>query len=446
MLETNETSVLVDCGLFQGLKKLRKLNWQKPGFDPSAVKNLLLTHTHIDHAGYLPRLVRDGYRGAVYCTPATRDLAELLLMDSAKIQEEDARWANKKGYSRHKPALPLYTSKDVEAALKLFEPVDYEQWVELAGDCRGRFVQIGHILGSAMIEMEACGDAGKSRTLVFSGDVGRYDMPLHPDPHPLPGCDILIVESTYGNRTHEHEPVEDQIIEPFNRTFERGGTVLIPSFAVGRAQQVTLILRRLMKAGKLPVVPIHIDSPMAIDATNIYSSYMDEHNLETCIAQDGRSELFPHDVYFHRSVDDSKRLNNMTGARVIISASGMMTAGRILHHLKRRLPDSRNLVVLVGYQADGTRGRALFRGAKDLRIHGEDVPVRAEKLVVGGLSGHADRDEILRWVAAAPRQPSRIFVTHGEPKSARAMAKALRERFGDVRVDVPDLGDGYGLS
>jgi metallo-beta-lactamase family protein len=422
LLEVGGSRVLVDAGLFQGLKELRLLNWRKPTFDPKQVDQLLLTHTHIDHAGYLPRLVKDGFNAPVHCTPATRELAKILLLDAAKIQEEDAAYANKKGFSKHERALPLYTSEDAEDALRLFRPV----------------------LGSAMVELEAGEDGGRPIRIVFSGDIGRYDMPLHPDPRPRPACDVLVVESTYGDRLHDTEPLADQIIRPFGETLARGGIVLIPSFAVGRAQQVTLILRELMESGKLPDVPIHIDSPMAVDATQVYNHYIDEHNLDACIAEDGRSRLFPRNVFFHRSVEESKRINSMNGPRLIISASGMMTSGRILHHLVHRMPDPKNLLCLVGYQAAGTRGRRMLEGARHIRIHGQDVPVRARFMTVHGLSGHADRNELLRWIGSAESSPSAVFVTHGEEEAAGALAGAVREAT-DARVFVPHLDSSYDL-
>ncbi|MGD8394273.1 MAG: MBL fold metallo-hydrolase [Candidatus Eiseniibacteriota bacterium] len=444
LLTLRDQQILIDAGLFQGLKELRALNWRKPTFDPAAVDHLLLTHTHIDHAGYLPRLVREGYTGPVHCTPATGDLARLLLLDAAHIQEEDAAYANRKGFSKHRPALPLYTRRDVDATLRLMRPVDFETWIDLEHGVRARFLNAGHILGSAMVELEIERPGTRTLRAVFSGDVGRYDMPLHVDPRPLPPCDILVVESTYGNRLHDHQPLEEQIVEPFTRTFERGGVVLIPSFAVGRAQQITLILRRLMKAGRLPEVPIHIDSPMAVDATRIYSKYLDEHNLDACLSEDGRSRLFPEDVYFHRSVDDSKRLNAMDGQRIIISSSGMMTGGRILHHLRRRLPDRRNLLCLVGYQAVGTRGRRLLDGARELRMHGQDVAVDARFLSLHGMSGHADRDELLRWIRSDGARPRRVFVTHGEPDAAISLSATIEAELGAMTI-VPGLGDRFEL-
>ena len=444
LLEASGTRLLVDAGLFQGEKDLRLLNWKEPTFDPRSVRHLLLTHTHIDHAGYLPRLVKEGYRGPVHCTPATLELARLLLIDSAKLQEEDADYANRKGFAKHEPALPLYTTQDAEAALRLMQPLPYGEWLDLGAGLRARFVNAGHILGSAMAEVRL-GDAGGGATIVFSGDVGGYGMLLHPDPSPPPACDVLVVESTYGDRLHDKTPLADQIRIPFKETFSKGGVVVIPAFAVGRAQQVTMLLGDLMKQGDLPEVPIHIDSPMAVDATEIYSRHLADHNLDAGLVQDGRSRLCPKSVRFHRTVEESKALNDLPGPRIIISASGMLAGGRVLHHLCRRLPDPRNLLVLVGYQAAGTRGRALLEGAKTLRIHGQEVAVKARFLPIHGLSGHADADGLVRWMRSGPSRPATAFVTHGEPPAATALAKRIETEVG-ARAVIPRLGQTFDLA
>jgi metallo-beta-lactamase family protein len=443
LLQIGRRRLLVDAGLFQGLKKLRLLNWQALDFDPSSIDHLLLTHAHIDHSGYLPRLVRDGFSGPVYCTSATLDLAKLLLMDAAKIQEEDASYANRKGFSKHRPALPLYTGEDAGAALRLLRPVGYREWLDLGDGVRARFLNVGHILGSAMIEVRLP-LGGKETGLVFSGDVGRYGVPLHSDPTEPPACDLLVVESTYGNRVHDPKPLEEQITEPFKKVFHQGGTVLIPSFAVGRAQLVTLILRGLMNKGDLPEVPIHIDSPMAVDATRIYSRHLEDVSLDDELAEDGRSRLFPRNVRFHRTVEESKELNELSGPRIIISASGMLTAGRVLHHLRRLLPERRNLVLLVGYQAAGTRGRALLEGAKVLKMHGKEVPVRTGFRSLHGLSAHADRDELLRWLRSSETRPGKVFVTHGEPEASEALARRIEQELG-CRCFVPRLQERFDL-
>jgi metallo-beta-lactamase family protein len=443
LIETDKATIQIDAGLFQGLKKLRLMNWEGPSFDPKSVDRLILTHAHIDHSGYLPRLVKLGYSGPVYCTPATQNLAELMLMDAAKIQEEEAEYANFKGFSKHKPALPLYTSEDAQEAIGLLRPLPYEEWLDLGEGVRFRFLNAGHILGAAMVEMHL--PVGKlEKKMVFSGDVGRYDVPLHSDPSPPPACDLMVVESTYGNRSHDHAPIHEQIREPFDETFERGGIVLIPAFAVGRTQLVTLILRELIMDGKLPDIPIHIDSPMAVDATRIYSANIHDLSLDEDLTEDGRSRLFPRNVEFCRSVADSKNLNELDGPRIIVSASGMLTAGRVIHHLKRLLPDPENLILLVGYQAAGTRGRSLLEGAKTLKMHGKQIRVRSQFIPINGLSAHADKDELLRWIQSGDAAPSTVFVTHGEPHAAQALAERIESEVGALPY-IPQLGDVFDL-
>jgi metallo-beta-lactamase family protein len=443
LLENGEQRTLIDCGLFQGFKQLRELNWEDPPFAPESIDRVLLTHAHIDHIGALPRLVRHGYRGPVYCTRATRELARILLADSAKLHEEDARYANRKGFSKHHPALPLYSVKDARAAMKQFEVVRRDQWVDLGGGAKARFHGAGHILGSTHIEVRFGGK--RSGTLVFSGDIGRYGMPLHLDPQPRPRCEVLVCESTYGDRDHDASiPIEEQFRRPIARAIARRGTVLIPSFAVGRSQLITLILRRLMLSGSLPHVPVHIDSPMAVDATHIYSQHLDEHHLDPDVFADQRTALFPDDVELCRSVADSMRLNDLEGPRIIVSASGMLTGGRVLHHLRRLLGDRNNLIVIAGYQAPGTRGRALLEGQPALRIHGADFPVHARTVAITGLSAHADRSELIRWIRSCEEPPRKVFLTHGEPEAAFAFATRLESQL-DLDVDVPELHETVEL-
>ena len=443
LVENGSTRFLVDAGLFQGLKRLREMNWEKLRFDPSSLDFLLLTHAHIDHVGFLPRLVRDGFRGPVRTTGASLDLARLLLMDSAKLQEEDAEFANRRGYSKHRPALPLYTTEDAERAIALFQPLDYGEWIEPAAGIRASFHNAGHILGAAMIEVRLRAN-GSERTIVFSGDVGRYGVPLHSDPDPLPECDALVIEATYGDREHDPKPMGHQIRDAILGAIERRGTVLIPAFAVGRAQLVTLILRQLIHGGELPEIPIHVDSPMAVDATQIYAQHLKDESLDAADDVDGFGKLVPRSIQFHRSVEDSKRLNQLPGPRIIISASGMLTAGRVLHHLKRLLPDERNVILLVGFQAAGTRGRAMMDGARTVRVHGEDVPVRARFVPIGGLSAHADRGELLRFLRSQPKPPRTVFVTHAEQKASRAFAQTLKDEL-HVRVLEPLLGERFEI-
>jgi metallo-beta-lactamase family protein len=439
LVETGTTRFLVDCGLFQGLKRLREMNWERLRFDPLSVDFLLLTHAHIDHIGFLPRLVRQGFRKRVRMTNASLDLARLLLMDSAKLQEEDAEFANRKGFSKHRPALPLYTTEDAERAIKLIEPLEYGEWIEPATGVSAVFRNAGHILGAAMIEVRLRTGAGET-TVLFSGDVGRYGVPLHSDPDPLPACDALVIEATYGDRAHDPRPMGHQIRDAILETIDLRGTVLIPSFAVGRAQLVTLLLRQLIHGGELPEIPIHVDSPMAVDATRIYGRHLKDESLDSAGAVDGFGSLVPRNVQFHRSVEESKNLNQLPGPRIIISASGMLTSGRVLHHLKRLLPDDRNLILLVGFQAAGTRGRAMMDGARTVRVHGEDIPVRARFVPIGGLSAHADRGELLRWIRTQPQPPRTIFVTHAEEKASSAFSQLLRDELG-VRVVEPQHGE-----
>jgi metallo-beta-lactamase family protein len=384
----------------------------------------------------LPRLVREGYRGPIYCTPATRALAEILLLDAARLQEEDAGYANRKGFSKHHPALPLFTEADATAALRQFHSIEHDRWFEPAG-ISACLRNAGHILGSTFVEVSAPTDSGQT-TIVFSGDVGRYDAPLHPDPDSLPPCDTLVLESTYGNRIHDPTPLIDQIREPFRQAIARGGVILIPAFAVARAQLVTLLLTELIEKGDLPSIPVHIDSPMAVDVTETYSHYLSSSELD---APTLSGHLFPRNVQFHRSVVDSQQLNHLKGPRIIISSSGMLTGGRVLHHLFRVLPDPNNLLVLVGFQAAGTRGRALIEGAKTLRIHGEDVPVRCRFLAVDGLSAHADKNELIRWLHSGKTLPRNVFLTHGEPEAAEALASRIRTD--GLHAEVPQLGQEF---
>jgi metallo-beta-lactamase family protein len=441
LLEAGGVRALVDCGLFQGLKELRLLNWREPDWDPASISVLLLTHAHIDHSGWLPRLARHGFRGRILCTPATAELAALLLRDSAHIQEEDAAWLNRKGLSKHKPALPLYTLVDAERVLELFEAHDYGEWLELSPHTRARFHNAGHILGSSTVEVEL---GTRPARLLWSGDVGRYGMPLNPDPDPPPEADFLIVESTYGDRTHPQEPPLACLRPLLERMLERRAILLVPAFAVGRAQQVIYMARELITSGELPEFNIYLDSPMAVDATEIYCRYPEGHRLEGEKLSGGDCVLHGPNVHLCRSVEESKRLNDLEGPALLIASSGMLSGGRVLHHLKRLLPDPRCTVALVGYQAAGTRGRALQEGAERLKIHGDWVPVQARIEDLGSMSGHADRDELLRWLGAVLRPPRRVFVTHGEEHAAAALAATLRRERGWETV-VPALGQRFAL-
>jgi len=443
LLETDDARVLVDCGMFQGLKKLRQRNWEPTPFDVKTLDAVMLTHAHLDHVGYLPRVVKEGFNHRIFCTPATAKLAELIMLDSAKIQEYDAQYANKKGFSKHKPALPLYEGKDVLKTVQLLREVDREKWHQVAGSVYAKFHDAGHLLGSNMIEVEVREGKNPLRIL-FSGDVGRYDGPLYHDPSPPPECDVLVCESTYGNRDHPDSNLPEALAEVINRAVKRGGAMLMASFAVGRAQQLIYLMQVLKCEGKIPDLPIYLDSPMSCNATDIYREHSIDHDLSEGELCGDRPVLGGPAVHLCRSVDESKGLNNVEGPAVIISSSGMMTAGRILHHLKRRLPERKNTVILGGYMAVGTRGRHLEEGASSLRIHGQDIAVHAAIEKVPGLSGHADRSELLRWLGGLKSDPKQVFLTHGEPDSAEALADTLRKDRG-WKVTVPDLGESHKL-
>jgi metallo-beta-lactamase family protein len=443
LVETGSARVLVDAGLFQGAKELRLRNratWPVP---PGSIHSVVLTHAHIDHVGALPLLGHQGFRGAVYCTPATRDLAGLLLPDSGRLQEEEAHYANRVGYSKHAPnAAPLYTEADALAVLPQLSTLSYGQERRIAPGIAIRFHRAGHILGSALVEMTVAGS--RAIRLLFSGDLGRYGAPILPDPEPGISADALILESTYSGKRHAAEAPGLQLAAEVRGVIRSGGALVIPAFAVGRTQEVLFILRELEERGDIPPIPVFVDSPMAVDATPMYLSHREDHDQEMIQRiTAGEEPLRPRRVTFCRSPEQSKRINDVDGACVILSASGMATGGRVLHHLKRRLPDPRTTVLLVGFQAAGTRGWSLQSGARTIRIHGDDVPVNARVATLSGLSAHADEAEIARWLASFPAQPRRTFLVHGEP-TALASAKARMDALG-WRADVPQHLEEFAL-
>lgn len=420
LLTHGNTRLLIDCGLFQGLKNLRELNWQPLAVSPNSIDAVVLTHAHLDHSGYLPRLVRDGFSGKVHATAATRDVADLILRDSAHLQEKDAEYANRKGFSRHQPAQPLYGTHDAMRALEAFETAPWRQPISLPGGASLTFRRAGHILGAATAQI----DVGSLR-VVFSGDLGRYGDPVMHDPEPVPEADYIVIESTYGDRLHEaSDPVEalGQVIE---RTVRRGGTVVIPAFAVGRAQSLIYYLWQLRQAGRLQNVPVYLDSPMAGSATQLLHKHADDHRL----AQDVFEAACGHVTYV-RDVEQSKAVTANPYPKVIISASGMATGGRVLHHIAAFAPDHRNTILFSGFQAAGTRGRKLLQGAPDVRIHGQWVPVRAEVAELPALSAHADSAELMRWLSGFRRAPRRVFIVHGEPDAAEALRVRIERELG----------------
>jgi metallo-beta-lactamase family protein len=416
--------ILLDCGLFQGLKALRQRNWAPPPVAPADIAAIVLSHAHIDHSGALPLFVRRGFQGPVYCTPATAELLEVLLLDAAHLQEEEAEFANRHRTSKHRPALPLYTTRDAEAALALRQARSYRTDFPIGDGVSASFHCAGHILGSAIVTITHA--ASRRHTLVFSGDLGRWNRPILHDPTLITAADTVLVESTYGDRTHPAAPVDD-IIRLIHDVADRRGVLLVPAFAVDRTQELLYGLRQLEDAGRIPALPVFIDSPMAIDVTEIYLRHPEEHDLDMArLAARGASPLATRRTRLLRTPEESKSLNDQAGPMIIISASGMATGGRILHHLIRRLPDPSTTVALVGYQAAGTRGRALEDGAQTLRVFGQDLAVRARVLKFDGLSAHADQTDLLRWLRGFQEPPRQTFVVHGEPQPADVLAAAIR--------------------
>lgn len=429
LLDLDGRRILVDCGLFQGLKNLRELNWAPFPVDPASIDVVVLTHAHLDHSGHLPKLVRDGFRGRILCTPATRDVAELILKDSGRLQEKDAEDANRHGTSKHSPARPLYTSEDVGAALRRFEMVPFDVLAPLGNGADLLFRHAGHILGAATAELRWGG-----QTVLFSGDVGRYDDPMLPDPVSGTEANIVVVESTYGSRRHVDQPRVELLGSIVERTVARRGTVVIPAFAVGRAQALLYHLWSLRQAGRILDVPVFLDSPMAINASDLLCAHPGDLRLDPRSCQ-----LTCGIATYVRSGQDSKALSRNTQPKVIISASGMATGGRVLHHLKAFAPDQRNTVLFAGYQAEGTRGRSILSGADDIKIHGEWVPVRAEVAEIPALSAHADAGELIRWLSGLRRPPEHTLIVHGEPEASEALRIRIKRELGwDARVPRQD--------
>jgi metallo-beta-lactamase family protein len=428
LVRAGRCQVLLDGGLFQGLKALRLRNRQPPAFDPSTVDAVALSHAHIDHSGYLPLLTRLRFRGPIFCTSGTADLLRIMLLDSAQLQEEEAAAANRQGYSKHHPALPLYTVEDAQASLKLLRSCRYGDSVHVAKGVTTIFRRAGHILGSASVELQLGPDPPVR--VVFSGDLGRWDQPILRDPELVPEADVLLLESTYGDRRHPADPAS-ALARVVNEAAARGGALIIPAFAVGRTQQLLWMLRELEEADRIPQLPVFLDSPMAIDVGEVYCNHPEDHDLGMNLLMDERrSPLRCHRLALVRSREESKALNGLDGPMIVIASSGMATGGRVLHHLKARLPNPATTVLLVGFQAAGTRGQALQDGAKTLRMHGQEIPVRATVEVLDGLSAHADQQDIFRWLSGFLRPPRQVYVIHGEPGPSAALTEAIRTRLG----------------
>lgn len=414
LLELHDRRILVDYGLFQGYKQLRLRNWSRLPFEPQRIDAVVLTHAHIDHSGFLPVLTRQGFRGPIYCSESTQALCKILLPDSAHLQEEDARFANRHGTSKHKPALPLYTTQDAYDCLEHFKPVPMERSTALADNVTFTLRRAGHVLGACFVRFDS-----PELSITFTGDLGRPDDPILKAPAVPLATDYLVCESTYGDRVHPHVDTERELVQWLPRAIKRGGVVVIPAFAVGRAQAMLLHIARLKRRGDLVDVPVYLDSPMAIDASALYHRFMHEHRLSAA-----ECDLMCHAATLVNTPDQSKALSARTGPMIIISASGMATGGRVVHHLKAFVGDERNLVLLAGFQAPGTRGGALANGARTLRMHGEDFAVRAEVQQMESASSHADANEMLAWLSHLAKPPRHTFITHGEP----AASDALRQR------------------
>ena len=444
LLELDQTKILIDAGLFQGLKELRLRNWDKFPINPKEIDLILLTHAHIDHVGYLPRLIREGYTGKIICTGATADLTKIMLKDAAKLQEEEALFAFKRGYSKHSKPEPLFTTEDAEQVITQLESRGMNKSIDILSNVSVRFLNTGHILGSSIIEMTIRGSR-QTKKIVFSGDIGRYNDPIMKEPVPVEETDILLVESTYGDRTNPMSNVEDTLKKVVDEAVARDGAIVIPAFAVGRTQTLIYYFHKMMDEGTIPILPIYIDSPMAINVTNLYERHSGQHKIKVERKGDDLISLFDSpNIHFCNTRESSKALNNINKTCIIISASGMCTGGRILHHMFHRLPKENDTFLFAGYQAQGTRGRDMLDGEKAVRIFGEEVPVRCQVRVVNGLSAHADQTELLTWLKGFKKAPKLTFITHGEPDTAKAFAQTVSKQFG-WKTAVPEYLESVDL-
>ena len=426
LLEHGGKRVLVDCGLFQGLKDLRLRNWAQFPIPPGEIDAVVLTHAHLDHVGYLPRLRADGYRGRVFCTAGTKELCGLVLPDSGRIQEEDARQANRHGYSKHQPALPLYTESDALAALTQLQPIGYQRAIEIVPGISIELFPAGHLLGSAFVVARL----QSGPTILFGGDLGRYARPVLPDPSNAVQADVVLVESTYGDRDHVADDNGEELAQVIRTTIERGGKLIIPAFAIGRVEELLYWMRRLEQERRIPVVPVYVDSPMANGALKFYSARITELDADMRPTEKNISTFATTRFQTVSSPQQSKELTASRKPSIVISSSGMATGGRVLHHMAAALPDPRNTVLFVGYQAAGTRGRQLVDGARDVRIHGQSISVNARIVKIDSMSAHADRGEIMRWLGTFPATPGRVCLVHGEPEPMDALKTLMQQRLG----------------
>ena len=426
LLEHDGKRVLVDCGLFQGLKELRVRNWEQFPIPPREIDAVVLTHAHLDHVGYLPRLRADGYRGRIFCTAGTKELCGVVLPDSGRIQEEDARQANRHGYSKHQPALPLYTESDALAVLTQLQPLGYQRAIEIVPGVSIEFLPAGHLLGSAFVVARL----QSGPTILFGGDLGRYARPVLPDPSNAVQADVVLLESTYGDRDHVADDNGEELAQVVRSTIERGGKLIIPAFAIGRVEELLYWMRRLEQERRIPVVPVYVDSPMANEALKFYSARITELDEDMRPTEKNVSTFATTRFQTVSSPQQSKELTASRKPSIVISSSGMATGGRVLHHMAASLPDPRNTVLFVGYQAAGTRGRQLVDGARDVRIHGQSISVNARIGKIDSMSAHADRGEIMRWLGTFPAKPGRVCLVHGEPEPMDALKTVIQQRLG----------------
>jgi metallo-beta-lactamase family protein len=443
LLEVGDHKILVDCGLFQGLKDLRLRNWDRFPVEPSEINTVILTHAHIDHTGYLPKLVKEGFNGPIYCTFPTLELTKILLKDSGKLQEEEANYAQKKGYSKHEKPLPLYTIEDAEKVFPLLQPIQMEREEKINESISFTFFNAGHILGAAILKIKVKGQ-NQEKKIVFSGDLGRYHDPIMNPPIRIPFADILLMESTYGNRKQLTNKPEEELGLAIRETFRNGGVAVIPAFAVGRTQMILYYLHLLQQKGKIPDIPIYVDSPMAINVTKMYKDFGQYHKLCPVLEEEDCNPFLHKNLHYYQTQESSMSLNAFRGDAIIISASGMATGGRILHHLYNRLPNEQDSIIFVGFQAEGTRGRRILEGEKTVRMYGIDVPVKAKTFYIEGLSAHADQEELIEWAEGFATKPKMTFLVHGEKEASESLANRLKEEL-EWNPIIPEYLESFEL-
>ncbi len=435
LLQTKTKKFLIDCGLFQGLDELRKKNWDKLTVDASEIEAILLTHAHLDHSGYLPKLVKNGFTGKIYCTQATKDLTEIILLDSGKIQEEDAQRANKHHYSKHNPAEPLYTVEDAKIAMTQFSVIKNHTWHHLDSTIKFQFLNSGHILGSALIELHV-----DKKIVLFSGDIGRKKPIFLPPYEYVEKADYVIVESTYGNRLHQNISIKNELLKCINHTYSKGGILIIPTFAIERAQEIIYLLSLLKREKLLPKIPIYLDSPMGVSATEVYFKYKNIHKLTEV---DIKSMI--ETVELISDIKDSKAIVADTNSKIVLAGSGMVTGGRVLHYLDKTIADKKNSILIVGYQAEGTRGRSLISGDSELKFFGEFHPIRAEVFEITDFSGHADQSEIMDWLKHIKNPPTLTFINHGEAHESQALRTKIKSEL-QWKCTVTKMNNEYYLN